>query len=255
MADIQQLLQEIHNCPVATSIRNGQPGPCQTIVLSQTGMTFHSPEPWSGHIATAPILFLSSNPSISEEEMYPDPSWADEQITDFFQNRFNSRSGWVDNHLCALKRDGTRTQWVRYWAAARARASEILDKPKPGIDFVLTEVVHCKSRYQEGVREALEFCCDRFLDSVLSISVAHVLIVYGKPAKGAIDRRYGSQLITWHLPEKLAEFRVGNRSRMLVFLPAPNEHGPEKSLIANIGNNGISLLRSYLASRADSTVS
>jgi hypothetical protein len=82
MADIQQLLQEIHNCPVATSIRNGQLGPCQTIVLSQTGMTFHSPEPWSGNIATAPILFLSSNPSISEEEMYPDPSWADEQITD-----------------------------------------------------------------------------------------------------------------------------------------------------------------------------
>lgn len=62
MADIQQLLQEIHNCPVATSIRNGQPGPCQTIVLSQTGTTFHSPEPWSGQITTAPILFLSSNP-------------------------------------------------------------------------------------------------------------------------------------------------------------------------------------------------
>jgi hypothetical protein len=257
-ADTQQLLQEIHDCPVATSIRNGQSGPCQTIVLSQTGMTFHSPEPWSRQIATAPILFLSSNPSISEEEIYPEPSWGTERITEFFQNRFDSPSGWVDSHLCALKRDGARTGWVRYWAAARARVSELSGKPKAeikvGVDFALTEVVHCKSRGQKGVFEALDFCSENFLDRVLSMSAAHVIVVYGEHAKYAVHGRYGPGITKQSWPEKLAEFRIGGRSRILVFLPAPNARNVPKTLIANIESEGISIVRSYLESKADSAV-
>jgi len=120
-----------------------------------------------------------------------------------------------------------------------------------GIDFALTEVVHCKSRQQEGVADALECCSERFLDRVLSISVAHVTIVYGEPAKRAVYRKYGSGMMKWLLPEKLAEFHIAAKPRILIFLPAPNERGSEKTLIANIGTEGISIVRSYLASRAD----
>lgn len=258
MNEAQKLLMEISNCPVAASVRAGQDGPCQKIVSSQTGISFQSPEPWSGQIDTAPILFLSSNPSIDENEIYPDASWKAERINEFFQERFSSPFGWVDSRLCALKKDGARTKWVNYWAAARARVSEVLGRPnteiKAGVDFALTEVVHCKSRKQVGVGEALEFCSDRFLDRVLSISVAHVMIVYGKHARSAIYRRYHSGAITQILLEKLAEFHIGGRSRILVFLPAPNEHGSEKTLIANIGIEGISIVRSYLKSGADSTL-
>ena len=247
--DVCQLLKEISSCPFVASIRAGQSGPCQKIVQTQTGVAFHSPEPWSGRIDIAPILFLSSNPSIDEEEMYPDLSWDTEQINDFFQNRFTSSSGWVDSQLRALKRDGSRTGWVRYWAAARARVSEILDKPKsevkPGIDFALTEVVHCKSRNQEGVREALEFCSERFLERVLSISAAPVMIVYGDYARRIVCRQYGSR-ISWRLPDKLAEFCLSDRQKALVFLPAPNERGSAKTLSANVGSKGISIIRSHL---------
>jgi len=253
--EAQQLLIEISSCPVAASIRTGQDGPCQKIVSSQTGISFQRPEPWSGRLDIAPILFLSSNPSIDEEETYPDASWEAERITDFFQNRFSSPAGWVDSHLCALKRDGTRTDWVRYWAAARARTSEILGKPKTevklGIDFALTEVVHCKSRNQMGVREALECCSQRYLERVLAISAARVMIVYGEYARYAVCRRYDSGIVSWCLPNKLAEFRLGDRSKILVFLPAPNERGSEKTLIANIRSEGISIVRSYLKSQAD----
>lgn len=261
MAHTQQLLMEIYNCPIAASIRAGQPGPrqkCEKIVLAQTGMIFQPPEPWSGQIDKAPILFLSSNPSISEEEMYPNPSWETERITEFFQNRFDSPSGWVDSHLCALKRDGARTGWVRYWAAARARVSELLGKPKAeikvGVDFALTEVVHCKSRGQEGVFEALDFCSESFLDRVLSMSAAHVIVVYGDHAKRAVHGRYGFGITRQSWPEQLAQFHIGGRSRVLVFLPAPNARKVPKTLIANIESEGISIVRSYLESRADSAV-
>ena len=46
------------------------------------------PEPWSGNLEHAPILFLSSNPSISTAELYPRWEWPDEEIADFFGRRF-----------------------------------------------------------------------------------------------------------------------------------------------------------------------
>jgi hypothetical protein len=259
VADTQELLKEIYNCPIATSIRAGQLGACQKVVQSQNGMTFQPPEPWSGRLDVAPILFLSSNPSIDDDEMYPDPSWEAERIADFFQNRFSSPSGWVDSHLRALRKDGTRTDWVRYWAAARARTSEILDKPKsevkPGFDFALTEVVHCKSRSQEGVKEALECCSQRYLGRVLSTCTARVIIVCGEYARRAVCRQYESGITSWFLPNKLAELRLGDRSKILVFLPAPNERGSEKTLAANIRGDGISVVRSYLELPVDSELS
>ena len=60
----------------------------------------------------APILFLSSNPSINELEMPPDSSLELQQIIDFSQNRLSSSSRWVDR-LCALRKDGTRTEDLR----------------------------------------------------------------------------------------------------------------------------------------------
>jgi hypothetical protein len=45
---------------------------------------------------------------------------------------------------------------------------------------------------------------------------------------------------------KLAEFRLGDRPKALVFLPAPNEHGSKKTLSSNIRSEGISIVRSYL---------
>src|SRR5438876_620822 len=72
------LLREIAHCPVVESCASGgsQHHPCAEVVLHQWRSVsdaervrrwkreHHVPEPWVGHIETAPLLFLSSNPSL-----------------------------------------------------------------------------------------------------------------------------------------------------------------------------------------------
>ena len=92
---MNNLLIEISHCPIAKSIieNRSQENPCREIVLSQdieTISDFQLPEPWSGQISIAPLLFLSSNPSISLTEQYPLWSWSDEAITDYFIHRFGT---------------------------------------------------------------------------------------------------------------------------------------------------------------------
>ena len=71
---------------------------------------FQLPEPWSGDILNAPILIISSNPSYSSEELYPDLTWPNEMILDFFQNRFHGDVlvSWVFllDHVCIFCSSG-----------------------------------------------------------------------------------------------------------------------------------------------------
>src|SRR5258708_28952120 len=168
MSEVWQLLGEIVHCSIANEIRSGNSHvsiPCRESASVQTGVAFQLPEPWSGQIDIAPLLFISSNPSIDEHEDYPDESWESPRTADFFDNRFTPASGWVKDGLYPRQRDGSWSKdWVRFWASARGRAREILRrKIEPGIDFALTEVVHCKSRKERGVAEARDECSDRYL--------------------------------------------------------------------------------------------
>lgn len=250
MTDYRGILKEIAHCSIANEIRSGASisNDCQRIVRLQAGASFQIPEPWSGQIDSAPILFISSNPSINELELYPDESWDLDRISDFFHNRFTSSAGWVDSHLRALRRDGTRTDWVRFWASARARAREILAEYKkeivPGKDFALTEIVHCKSRDEEGVKEASDCCSNRYLERILSISAAKALIVYGVHARGAITNRFRSRMKS--RGHNLCELSLEEKSRIVAFLPHPNERGTEKTLIANVGEIGLGVVRSFI---------
>src|SRR5664280_1491030 len=93
------LMQEIAHCPIAEAcLRDGTYAhPCQAIAASQGFALdhFHVPEPWSGHIGTAPLLFIGSNPSISqlaseaasiESEAYP--RWhTPAEVTEFYFTR------------------------------------------------------------------------------------------------------------------------------------------------------------------------
>jgi len=80
------LLLKVARCPNVERCLNGEVGHCcSKIVLSQgkeSTSEFQSPEPWSGHLSVAPILFLSSNPSIgvTTNEQYPRASWDNESI-------------------------------------------------------------------------------------------------------------------------------------------------------------------------------
>jgi len=143
---------------------------------------FQIPEPWSGDIINAPILIISSNPAYSKVELYPTLSWPDSMIADFFINRFKDRGikySWVYNNK-VLNIDGTRGRSVRYWSSIKKRVEELLLRDaKPGIDFCITELVHCKSSHQIGVANALPECVKRFLNGKTGISGAKIILGIG----------------------------------------------------------------------------
>ena len=230
MANPNKLLLEIARCPVVRGIRDRTVELheyCQEIVeVQKDATTFQVPEPWVGWIEHAPILFISSNPSIDLHEVFPTDDreeWPDQRIIDFFQNRFSSPKGWVKDGK-VLRRDGYSGRKVRFWMSAGRRASEVLQKDlgkvAPGVDFALTEVVHCKSRKEEGVHKARHFCTQRYLARILEVAAAKVLVVYGGVARDSVCS----------LPEVgpiteqgfLGPLMLHGTSRILIFLPHPS---------------------------------
>jgi hypothetical protein len=247
---VLQLLTEITNCPEAKRVRSGNLGGsshCHKIVSSQSGSSFQLPEPWSGRIDEVPLLFVSSNPSIDDEERYPDEGWDSELTIDFFRNRFDTSKDWVKGGLHPLlKKGGWRKTYVHFWASARARAAEVYQKDRKavelGIDFALTEVVHCKSRDEEGVLEAMGECADRYLKRVISISAAKVLIIYGSHAKKAMLHCLGSELDT----QKLNLVPITDSQRMLIFLRHPGCFGRKETVADKYGDEGLLKLRGHM---------
>ncbi len=211
-----ELLLGITRCPELPIARRNQSHPCALVASIQATENYHVPEPWSGHIEQAPILFISSNPSISEQERYPTLSWSAECTSDYFQRRFDAGAGYVD----------ARTyNRVPFWTGVRARAKEIFQREVvAGVDFALTEVVHCKSRGEMGVPEALQSCSQRWLSSVLAQSPATILIILGKHSQSTCSR-------IWNLdPARAVSFDVpvSGRTRAIVSLPHPNARQPRK---------------------------
>ena len=162
MDEKEQLLLKIANCEIIETILNktDNENPCFKIVRSQkiTNVNdFCLPEPWSGHIRKAPILFLGSNPFISKRddqgnriEEFPNFTWNDEDIIDFFENRFGrGKKEWVKDGKYTLRADGKhKKEAVKYWTSAIKWTAGLLGRTNvsPGTHFAITEVVHCKSR-------------------------------------------------------------------------------------------------------------
>jgi hypothetical protein len=247
MIEHNELLLQIARCELATGgrARSDSSHDCHEIVQLQTADLFQLPEPWTGQMEKAPILFISSNPSINESERYPETNWCDEQVVDFFRNRFAVPDGPAAG-LKALLNDGMRTDVVHYWAHARARSSEILQVGKnnvrPGLDFALTEVVHCKSRSEIGVAKARKCCVDRYLRPILAIAAAPVLVIYGSPAAKTFREEFKIEILS----AALGKCTINEKIRLIAFLPGPAAfHGP-KTLLEALGMAGLNQLREHL---------
>ena len=219
------LLNEITYCPhVNFCIQNPSVDhPCREIVFSQSPSTLNEyqvPEPWSGRIEQAPILFLSSNPSISSVEDYPRWSWSDDAIDDFFNNRFGGgRKVWIVDGIKSLQKDGTYGGSVKFWSAVQQRAIELFQRNvTPGIDYAITEIVHCKSVSEIGVKKAQNQCVQSYLKKVLGISSARVVVVLGVRAREAMQYEF-------NIPKDVSLFgpiALGGREKLITFLPHPN---------------------------------
>ena len=217
----RELLKQITGCPEVRACRAGDDGhPCFGIVDVQRATPpdmVQLPEPWSGFLDHAPLLFISSNLSLSEDENDPTTSWTADSVTTYFNARFDLHKDHA-NH--SQSRDG---QWskhpVRFWSAAQARATELWDRPvNPGVDYALTEVVHCKSRQEAGVASAPDHCADLYLGRVVSASPAVVLVVFGRPAEATVRR----VLLDGSTSTPIVPVTVTGIERLVVFLPHPN---------------------------------
>lgn len=225
--DGTELLLEIAHCPniLACFHERIRSHPCHLIIQSQRSPSpdvHQVPEPWSGKLSEAPLLFLSSNPSFSETDHYPLRSWRDEDIKTYFNDRFEK---WIIDGRYTRQQDGSYSRAIAFWNEVRGRATELYERTvEPGTDYALTEVVHCKSRNNKGVKQALKECGDRYLSRLLSCSNAKVIVALGKFVKQVV-------IETFAIPRDARVYgpaEVCGRTRYIVFLAQPNSNRPRK---------------------------
>jgi uracil-DNA glycosylase len=233
----------IARCPnVQTCLESTARHPCRKIIASQgvgSYERFQAPEPWVGQIDLAPILFVASNPSIGDDE-HAFGSARDEQIWESHHLAFGGgKRAYILNGTETTKPDGTPGHVVNYWRSIRARARELIpERPvKPGRDYAITEIVHCKSKSQVGVAEAYDECVDRHFETVMKVSGARVFVAVGSFAW----RRFLGEGVT--PPASPAVGVYGEQERALVFLPHPSSFIGPKSLAKRYSTPDLERLR------------
>lgn len=251
-----ELLVEIARCPELSLAGTGD-HPCREIVSSQGRRpdARQVPEPWSGHLASAPILFLTQNPSLSWTEAFPTSVWSDADIADFFENRFSGgREEWTRGNR-GRQRDGSFSgRAIPLWAYVAGRAAEILDRPAvPGVDFVLSQVVHCKmegsgtDERTSAVLAATTFCSDRYLNRLLEASAASVVVVLGVRAREAVTRATGA--LSSESNDVDGPRLVAGRRRVFAWLPLPSSgSGGRKNFPDRLVESQMRLLRRHVRS-------
>lgn len=215
---VEKLAMQIGRCSNFIEVLNGVKNSCEEVVNSQLEFhsptpvsivektsVFHTPEPWAGNLTTAKIMFLSSNPSIDPNEIFPNLTWSENEALDFSLNRFSSdpnrkygatEGSSIQDFDRTILTSGTSPKRVNTWMRLRNRAAVLLEKQPEHTsatsDYVMTEVVHCKSQREVGVSSALSTCVSKWFEPVLALCAARVIIVSGEPAgisvKSAISK-------------------------------------------------------------------
>ena len=232
-----ELLLAITRCPEIDHARSDSRHPCAGIVGLQQPAQFQKPEPWRGHIDTAPILFVSSNPSIRGKEAFPPADWKDQHIINHYQRCFDDGGASIPGHI-----DKATYNSVQFWREVRGRATEIIGRQAvQGSDFALTELVHCKSEGEKGVAKAHLTCAGRWLDLVLQVSGANIIVLLGRQARDHCAARWGLD------KTQPVHFGVATpgRERAVVILPHPNARGRRK-LDDFVGDDELDRLRALL---------
>ena len=196
-----ELLLAITRCPEIERARGDAGHPCHRVVCFQDAAGYHVPEPWQGHIETAPILFISMNPGYGSNEVFPTPSWSDEKTIDFFERRFDPAAGWTrcrPGNLIDLRLNDTsgrgffRNRSVPHWRYINTCATEFLGRePVFGRDIAMTMAVHCKSSGGNVAKPAMRKCTLKWLNQTMEHSTASIIVLLGNDARDACARMWG----------------------------------------------------------------
>lgn len=250
---LRELAVEIIRCPVLAQCAAEGPDtlPCHEVAAGPGGphRARWVPEPWVGHLTEAPLLFVASNPGgggspITDPEDLSCDS-PDQALLDWADGAFDEgQVPGVADGVYLVDARGQRGRWVPYWGWALRCAREVLPQPvQPGVGYALSEVVHCGSPSEEGVRAALETCTSRYLERVLAASPARVVVLVGSVAKFAFSDHLHLD-VSDHL---LGPVEVGGRSRLLVFLRHPNSRGGVKSFKGQLTDSQLAQVKAALA--------
>ena len=197
---------------------------CDEILSVQKGSpTLQIPEPWSGDIENASVLFVASNPAIDKNEVFPSVvnsspypwadrcsksgKWTKQDVEGFFSGRFGrsacphcGEEYFSTSKYLLLKKDVTghcrsaRLQndywkiYNQYFLAVAPMADNYA--------FAVTDAVHCKSGGQKGVLEASGFC-RAHTRKVLELFASNSSKGHSILLMGGEYRRF----IRWFLPE------------------------------------------------------
>jgi hypothetical protein len=173
------LARWIAGCP---HFERGGDGDCEAVIAAQRlpHEARRRPEPWTGQLDKAPILFVTSNPNtepgrVPKQSEVPPP----DRLLDFYEGYFNRHP------------EGIAT--VPTWKRMKIWADQLISAdPDSDLNFALTDAVHCASRQQAGVPQALKRCATLYLQPIVEASVARLLICCGSAAaSGLTSATYG----------------------------------------------------------------
>lgn len=203
---MSNLLIEIARCEEYRRAEDNAKHPCHEIVNTQHGYTFQLPEPWNGDISNAEVLFVSSNPSINQvNERYPNAAWSNEEIKDFFTNRFS---------------ESYYQKSVPFWTKIKKYASWILDIPQddPSLPnkICITEVVHCKSKNECGVQEACTLCAEKWLSKVMDEFCGNKVVLMGAFAQKMGNKYIPNGIIPLKMPHTNARGVTDEQRREII---------------------------------------
>ncbi|HEY1976397.1 MAG TPA: hypothetical protein VGG89_07630 [Candidatus Baltobacteraceae bacterium] len=127
-SSVRETFDAIAYCPnVERCIGGDKANPCYSIVSKQGAAsidTFQLPEPWVGQIDVAPLLFVSSNPSIGKDDHAMGKS-SPEEVWESGHLAFGGGARtYILDGVKSTAPDGTPIKTVKYWpACVRERAS------------------------------------------------------------------------------------------------------------------------------------
>ena len=203
------LAGKISSCPSVQNALSNKDHPCYKVVNEQTKLIDieikrQRPEPWMGGLASANLLFISSNPSINEDpyplgEIFPTYEWTENESAEFFVKRCDPNDEQVkvtfgkqgQPNFLTLCHDGQYRSGVSNpkrpqptWKNTHDRAVELIgSNAHPNQDYAITEIVHCKSKDAKGVAESSQYCIDQWMEPIFKISPAPVVILLGSKVR------------------------------------------------------------------------
>ena len=249
--DTRALLEEIAHCPIVVSCKSGHEHPCGRVVDLQrdASLSKHQvPEPWSGHLDEALILFVGTGPAMARGEDYA--VWSDpaDEVADYFDGRFGDGPRQILDGVYPPIPGRHSATPLQSWVELKARAAELVEDPVPGVDYAVTYAVHCRTQGELGLRPAMTVCPDRYLRRVVAAARRAVVLIAVGPHAGAAVREVLGVAVSDDV-RHAGPVHVEGLDRHVVYLDHFGGYGSAKEVATAVTAADFGMLRRALAAQ------